>query len=102
MEENYNAADENEVKAQEKKNENARKQELEDLRDILRTHQGVRFLRKLVSDGHVFHSSMTGNSQTFFNEGWRAFALKIIGDVMEASPNKLIEILIEKKDEGKK
>lgn len=102
MENEFNAADEKQVSEQEKKNENARKQELEDLRDILRTHQGVRFFRRLVADSRIFHSSFTGNSQTFYNEGWRAFGLKLLADVMEAAPNRLIEILIEKKEEVKK
>jgi hypothetical protein len=101
-EEIENAADEQAVRTQEKRNENQRKQEIEDVREILKTPHGVRFMRRLMVEGRIFHSSFTGNSHTFYNEGWRGLALKILGDVSEASPNKLSEVLTEKKDEVKK
>jgi len=90
----YNTADVKQVKKREEKDKNERDQELEDIKTILKTPSGERFFRKLFEDGRVLSTSNTGVAEsTFFNEGWRAFALKHFADVIEAVPNKLQTVL---------
>jgi hypothetical protein len=97
MREDFDAGDETKVAESEKKNKIAREQELEDIKALLTTPEGTRFLRRIVREGRIFHSSFTGNSQTFFNEGWRAFALHFFTDITEAEPKKSLELLTESK-----
>jgi hypothetical protein len=96
MSNHHNAADEQEIKDREQKNKNRRLQYLEDLRDILSRPSGVRFFNEFFNEGKMFCSTFTGNSQTFFNEGKRAVALKFFGDIAEAAPEKIPELLINK------
>jgi len=71
-----------------------RLQELEDIRAILDTPAGVRFFQRFLKDGHVFHSTFTGNSQGYFLEGQRAYALKYFTDIVSAAPDKIATLII--------
>lgn len=93
----YVASDEKQVKDKAKKFKNTREQELEDVKDILKNPAGVRFFKRIMTEGSVFTTTFTGNSQTFFKEGARNLALKFLGDVAEAAPNKFTEIIMENK-----
>jgi hypothetical protein len=99
--EKHNASDLDQVRKAEKEVSNERKQVLADLRDILSTPAGVRYFTNIISEGRIFSSSFTGNSQTFFYEGWRSLALSILGDITEAAPDKVVEILINDKEKEK-
>lgn len=101
--ESYNAADERRVKDAAKKNSNERETELNDIKDILSRPSGMRFFKRMLADGHMFSSTFTGNSQSFFLEGHRNFMLKYFGDVCEACPEKVAAlVIIQKPDEEKK
>lgn len=63
-----------------------RQEELEDLRFVMETPQGRSFLWRLLSDARIFAPCYTGNSETFYREGKREFALKYFNDVLEACP----------------
>lgn len=76
-----------------KKAKERRLQELEDVKFILGTPQGVRFFRRLLESGRVFQTTFTGNSQTFFLEGHRNLALEFLADVVEATPDKITELM---------
>ena len=89
----HNAADEKQVEAQAKRDENRRKQELIDIKDMLETPAGKRFFRRLMKDGLVFQTTFTGNSQGYFLEGHRNLALKYLHDVVEAAPNMVAELM---------
>ena len=70
-------------------NERQKKQrdkETNDVKKLLDIPEGRRFFWRLLSGTGVFRTSMTGNSQTFFNEGRRDIGLMILKDVMEANP----------------
>ena len=95
----YNAADNKKVKDKEKDLKNERDQELEDIKEILSRPSGVRFFRRLFEEGKIYSTTFTGNSYTFFNEGHRNLALMFFGDVCEAAPNKVAELMINKKEE---
>jgi len=58
-----------------------------DLRKVLASPEGRRFVWRLMSEAGVFRSSFTGNSETFFREGKRNIGLIILGDVMVAQPD---------------
>lgn len=94
----YNAADEQQVRDREKKTENERKQELEDIKEILARPSGMRFFRRMMRKGQMFNSTFTGNSHTFFLEGHRNFVLEYFGDVCEACPEKIAELVKVPKD----
>lgn len=61
-----------------------KKQELADLRLILDTKSGRRFIWKYLGICGVFRSSFTGNSETFFKEGQRNVGLQLMAEVHEA------------------
>ncbi len=95
----HNAADPKLVKKAEQDRKNARDQELDDIKEILKTPQGVRFFKRLMVEGKVFTTTFTGNSNTFFLEGHRNLALKFFSDITLAAPNKVAEIML---NEGRK
>jgi len=93
----YNAGDEKHVKDAEQARKNERKQEIEDIRSILNHPSGVRFFRRLMEKGKVFHTTFTGSSQGMFLEGHRNLALMFFHDLVEAAPNKVADIMVVKK-----
>lgn len=70
--------------------------ELEDIRCILKTKEGLRFFKRLFDEGKMFSTSMTGNSYTYYNEGQRNFVLKFFNDVCVASPETIPELILRK------
>jgi hypothetical protein len=90
----FNAADESKVKEAEQEGKNTRDQEIEDIKVLMSTPQGVRFFRRVMTMGHVFSTSFTGNSRTYFNEGMRNMSLIIFNDICEATPTKAKNVII--------
>lgn len=66
-----------------------RMQELQDIEHVMSSEQGRRFMWRMLSLAGVFRSSMTGNSQTFFNEGMRVIGTTLMGDIAEAELEEL-------------
>ena len=60
-----NAADENQVKKASEKDRFSREQELLDVKNILSTPHGRRFIWRYLGLAGVFRLSFTGNSETF-------------------------------------
>jgi hypothetical protein len=87
-----NAADKKQVEEAGREEKFSRKQELADLRNILATEGGRRFVWRYLGKCGVFKSSFTGNSQTFFLEGSRNIGLQIMEDVMAADPDSYIKM----------
>lgn len=71
-----------------------RSQDLEDVRWLLQTPQGRRFFKRLFTEGRVFQTTFTGNSNTFFLEGHRNLALRFFGDVVEACPERVAALIM--------
>lgn len=88
-----NAADENQVKEARESQRAERERELNDLRFILSTPEGIRFFRRMFNLGHMEQEPFTGNSSTFYNLGMRQFALKYWNDVKEADRASFIKII---------
>lgn len=76
-----------------------RANELEDIKAVISTPHGFRFIRRLLTDGKIFHTSMTGNSYTYFNEGRRNLVLRYFEDIAEVAPNQIVQLM---KPEGNK
>lgn len=81
-----NSADPEAVARAGEREELAEEQALADMRAVLDTPEGRRVLRALVAFCGVFHTTFTGNSETFFKEGGRNVGLKILADVRIAAP----------------
>lgn len=64
-----------------------RRQEIEDLRAVVGSQNGARFVWKLLGECGVFRLSFhQSGSQTMFNEGMRNVGLNLMKDLTEASP----------------
>lgn len=74
-----------------------RKREIEDFKWLVAHKQGRRLLWRLLSMTGVFTSSMTGNSQTFFNEGRRDIGLQLMAEVNEHSLEAFVQMMKEAK-----
>lgn len=94
----YNAADEKVVKVLEEKAKTERDQDLEDVKTLINTPAGIRFFRRMLAEAKVFHTSFTGNSQTFFFEGKRDLALMFLDDICEVAPERVAALMIKPAD----
>lgn len=94
-----NASDSEQVKNAKRSEESKRNQELNDVEFVLSTPQGRRFLWRLLGVCHVFKTSFTGNSTTFFNEGKRDIGLRLLADINESSPDSYLKMMQEAKKE---
>jgi hypothetical protein len=76
-----------EVEEQESRLKIVKDRTINDLKQILETKEGRRWVFGLLEKCHVFHSVMTGNSYTFFNDGMRQVGLSIIEELGAVDPN---------------
>jgi hypothetical protein len=95
----FNAAEEAQVKDRRRKDERVRDIELADMKKIMATREGRRFVWRLLDRAGVFRTSFTGNSTTFFNEGMRNMGLMVIGDVMAACADQYVVMMNESKED---
>lgn len=93
----YNAADEESVKTRKRKDEQVRDREMHDMRTVMSSAEGRRFIWRLLEKAGVFRTSFTGNSTTFFNEGMRNMGLVVLADVHEACAEQYIVMMNESK-----
>lgn len=93
----YNAADEENVRTRKRKDESIRDRELADLKLVMDSLEGRRFVWRLLDKAGVFRTSFTGNSTTFFNEGMRNMGLVVLADVHEACAEQYIQMMTEAK-----
>lgn len=61
-------------------------QSREEMRYLLSLPQFRRFAWELLQNTHLFKSSFTGNSETFFREGERNVGLRVYARIQEADP----------------
>lgn len=69
------------AESEEQKAQAQRRQEIEDFKWLMAHKQGRRLMSRLLASTGVFRTSMTGNSQTFFNEGQRNIGLMLLAEV---------------------
>lgn len=61
-------------------------QEREELRQLLQTEVGQKFVFGIFEDSFIFTTTFTKSSESFFNEGKRDAALKLFNDVLDLDP----------------
>jgi len=75
---------------------------INDLRQILKTPEGRRFVWLQLERAGVFRASFTLNTaQTNFNEGARSVGLFLLADLMEAAPQVFYQMQRESASEAK-
>jgi hypothetical protein len=79
-----------------------RDQRINDLRKILSTVEGRRWVYSIIERCHVFHPVMTGNSYTFFNDGMRQVGLMVIDEVAGVDKDLFGKLFAESFDWNKK
>jgi len=75
-------------------NERIRKRDEEDIRSILKTEYGKRFIWKLLGICGTFHQSIVMGSPdaSAFNEGRRSIGNTLLAQVLEVRPESYIEM----------
>ena len=71
-------------------------------RDLLHEDKGKHLVWWLLEQTHVFQSSFTGNSTTFFMEGERNIGLKLFALCMEAEPMFMQQLIDFTREQEKK
>lgn len=97
-EEPFNAGDEAQVKERTKKVKTARERELDDLRAILDTKGGRRFVWRLLAASELFAVSDVMNASIYALEGKRKLGKLLFNDVMEAAPEAYLLMMKESKE----
>jgi hypothetical protein len=90
-----NVADQQQVRLSKKAAKKRRELELLDMRELLKSPSFHHFLRRYLSYTNVFSVSDCGEQThlTSFREGQRSVGLKLITDIEEADPEKIVVIL---------
>jgi hypothetical protein len=73
----------------------ARDREISDIRALMSTVPGRRFMWRLLDKAGIYKSSMTGNSQTFFLEGQRNIGLFLLAQVNDHCLDEYVQMLTE-------
>jgi len=89
----HNAASKQDEAERQEDIKRERQQELDDVKKVIKTPAGLRLFRRLFEAGHMFRTTYTGNSQGYFLEGHRNFALMFFQDVVEVAPEVVPEFI---------
>ena len=92
-----NAADATQVQAARKKEHHVRTQELLDMRELLKTLAGRRFLWRLLSRCRVLESIWEGSARIHYNAGQQDIGHFIMGEITEADAGAFIMMMQENK-----
>lgn len=73
-----------------------------DLRHVMGTRQGRRFVYKIMMRycGFITSSYDASGSRVYFNEGQRSIGLRLFTDIDVACPERFIEMITESKQKG--
>ncbi len=96
----YNSADEEHVKKAELKAKHDISGEVKDFKEIMGTALGRRFVWSLLGKCGIYHTSFTGNSKTFFNEGQRNVGLTYMNMVNRYCLKEYLLMVKENQPEG--
>jgi hypothetical protein len=96
-----NASDESQVKKAEKREAFGRERDTDDLKSVLSTVQGRRFVWKYLEKCGVYTTSFSESPhRTMFLEGQRNIGLMLMADINAADPYLYVKMMNESK-EGK-
>jgi len=96
--EGYDPTDEKHDEIVSKITRDRRDQEIRDLKSVLSTNAGRRFIWRQLSIAGLFQNPFTGNNTTFFNCGKQEIAQRLLADVMEAEPSAFSKMQVEEKE----
>lgn len=94
----FNAGDEDQVKERGRKQKTERERDLDDLRAILDTKGGRRFIWRLLAASELFAVSEVMNASIYALEGKRKLGKLLFNDVMEAAPEAYLLMMKESKE----
>jgi hypothetical protein len=94
----FNVGDAEQVAARGKKQRTERERELDDLREILNTKGGRRFVWRLLGASELFGVSEVMNASIYALEGKRKLGKLLFLDVMEAAPEAYLLMMKESKE----
>ena len=75
------------------------KEEANDFLFLMRRAEGRRFIWRLLTWTHVFRSSFTGNSETFFREGERNVGCRLMNEIHTHCPDLYLTMVKEQKND---
>lgn len=93
-----NAADEEQVKEAARKEKYRRDVDLEDVKTLLGLPQGRRFIWRLLKQTKVFESVWSPSAQIHYNAGRQDFGHFIMGEVVKANPDALVQMMKESEE----
>jgi hypothetical protein len=93
-----NAADPKQVKEGGRKERDRRKAELEDIRFLLETPQGKRFIWRLLGHCKTFESIWESSAKVHYNAGMQDLGHFLMGEVVAANDEALLEMMRGSKD----
>jgi len=90
-----------EVEEQQKAAKLKRDEELNDLRDMLKSPGAKRFFRRTMAFCGLFRCSFVGNARVYFLTGQRNVASWLLGEILEAEPDPqfILDVLYDSKKE---
>lgn len=91
----HNAANEKEVAAAGKKQRDRRRREIDDVRAVLATAEGRRFLWRLLGHCGVSKSIFAPNSRIAYNSGMQDVGHFVQGEIVEARPEAYLQMINE-------
>lgn len=95
-----NASDEGQIRNAQQKEKLVFERKLNDLKFILSTEQGRRFIWDLLSRCGIFKESADASgSWTYYKEGRRSVGLSILTEVVEADPDSYLKMMKDSKKE---
>lgn len=89
----YSAADETKVTEEKKRLDILRAQQLDDLRTIVSTPQGMRFFQRMLIDSGYFIPRKLAGDEIQYHQGARNFLSVYVCDLIQAAPMTLPQIL---------
>jgi hypothetical protein len=92
-----NVADPEQIQRAGKKVKRDREDQLNDIRSLLNTDYGRRFLWRYVTKCRVFQSVWDPGVAMHYNEGQRNVGLSMLADITEADPTALVSMMEEAK-----
>jgi hypothetical protein len=80
-----------------------RERELNDIRSLCGRKEGRRFFWRIFKRAHIYETTFTGDALSgAFKEGERNLGLFVLADLMEAAPDRLLEMSREAEADAKK
>lgn len=90
-----NAADSQQVNKAKRKIGNSRKDELKDIRAILKTHEGKRFVWRMLEKCKTFSSVWESSAKIHYNAGQQDIGHFLMAEIVNADENLLFEMMKE-------